>query len=173
MSDHRTYDETGFGDTMTKTARIGRRSSLALRLDEPALYDGVRTRRIVSFIVDYTFVLLLSVPAAVVIFFLGIVTLGLAWGLYAILLPLIAILYLAFTMGGPGQATPGMRIAGVRIARLDGGEVDAPLAVLHGVLFWASNAVLTPFVLLVGLFTARKQLLQDLLLGTVVVRRSF
>jgi uncharacterized RDD family membrane protein YckC len=73
-------------------------------------------------------------------------------------------------MGGASQATPGMRLAGVRLERLGGGRVDPPLAMLHGVLFWASNAVLTPLILLVALFTPRKQLLQDLLLGTVVVR---
>ncbi|TFF25716.1 RDD family protein [Jiella endophytica] len=133
-------------------------------------YSGVRTRRMLSFVFDYTIVLLLSVPAAIVVFLLGILSFGLAWGLYAVLLPLIAILYLTFTLGGASQATPGMRFAGIRIARLDGGHVDPPLAVLHGVLFWAANAVLTPLVLLVGLFTPRKQLLHDLLLGTVIVR---
>nr|WP_246753834.1 RDD family protein [Jiella flava] len=139
-------------------------------MDTWRAYRGVRTRRMFSFVVDYTIVLLLSVPAAIVVFLLGMLSFGLAWGLYAILLPVIAVLYLAFTMGGSNQATPGMRLAGVRVARLDGGRVDPPLAVLHGVLFWAANAVLTPFVLLVGLFTPRKQLLHDLLLGTVIVR---
>lgn len=142
----------------------------AQSLDAPRAYSGVRTRRMLSFVFDYTMVLLLSVPAAIIIFVLGILSLGLAWGLYAFLLPLIAILYLAFTMGGEKQATPGMRMAGIRVARLDGGRVDPPLAVLHGVLFWAANAVLTPFILLIGLFTPRKQLLHDLLLGTVIVR---
>ena len=139
-------------------------------LDAPRLYDGVRSRRIFGFIADYTFILLLSIPAAIIVGLLGILTLGLGWLLYGILLPLIAILYVGFTMGGSTQATPGMRLAGVRLERLDGGKVDPLLAILHGVLFWASNAVLTPFVLLVALFTPRKQLLQDLLLGTVVVR---
>ena len=139
-------------------------------LDAPRLYDGVRSRRIFGFIADYTFILLLSIPAAVLVGLLGILTLGLGWMLYGILLPLIAVLYVGFTMGGSAQATPGMRLAGVHIERLGGGSVDPTLAILHGVLFWASNAVLTPFVLLVGLFTPRKQLLQDLLLGTVVVR---
>ena len=139
-------------------------------LDSPRLYDGVRTRRILSFIIDYALVLLLSVPAAVLVFLLGILTFGFAWGLYAVLLPVIALLYVGFTMGGASQATPGMRLVGVHIARLDGGSVDPILAILHFVLFWASNSILTPFVLLVALFTPRKQLLQDLLLGTVVVR---
>ncbi|MBC8128959.1 MAG: RDD family protein [Rhizobiaceae bacterium] len=133
-------------------------------------YDGVRTRRIVGFVVDYTFILLLWVPASVVVFLLGIVTFGLGWVLYGALLPIIAIAYIGFTLGGAAQATPGMRLAGVKLLRLDGGRVDPTLAILHGVLFWASNAVLTPLVLLVGIFTPKKQLLQDLLLGTVVVR---
>ncbi|MEC5325025.1 RDD family protein [Aurantimonas sp. A3-2-R12] len=139
-------------------------------LDTPRLYEGVRTRRIASFVIDYALVLFLSVPAAVLIFLLGIVTLGIAWGLYAVLLPVIAIVYIGFTMGGHRQATPGMRFAGVHVARLDGERVDPAVAVLHGVLFWASASILTPLVLLVSLFTARKQLLHDLLLGTVVVR---
>lgn len=139
-------------------------------LDDPRLYEGVRTRRILSFVADYTIVLLLSIPVAMVVFLLGIVTLGLAWGLYAVLLPVLAIAYVGFTMGGEAQATPGMRLAGVRVERLDGGRIDPPLAVLHGVLFWALSAVLTPLILLVSLFTDRKQLLHDVLLGTVVVR---
>ncbi len=141
------------------------------RLDDPVLYDGVRTRRILSFLIDYTVVLLLSVPAAILVFFLGVVSLGLAWGLYGVLLPLIAILYIAFTMGGSAQATPGMSMAGIKVARLDGEKVDPAIALLHGVIFWAANTLLTPFVILVALFTPRKQLLQDLMLGTVVVRR--
>lgn len=140
-------------------------------LDSPRLYDGVRTRRMASFMFDYAIVLLLSVPAALVIFLLGIFTLGLGWILYSVLLPVVAIVYLAFTMGGASQATPGMRLAGLRVEKLDGGAVNAPLAVLHGILFWASATLLTPFVLLVALVTPRKQLAHDLLLGTVVVRR--
>ena len=171
VSDHVT---TSYGGARFNEGLSGRDHAMPRtrdRLDDPALYRGVRTRRIVSFLIDYTFVLLLSIPAAIVVFVMGIVSLGLAWGLYGVLLPLIAILYIAFTMGGSAQATPGMAIAGIRVARLDGETVDAPIAVLHGVIFWAANTLLTPFVLLVGLFTPRKQLLQDLLLGTVVLRR--
>jgi uncharacterized RDD family membrane protein YckC len=36
--------------------------------------------------------------------------------------------------------------------------------------FWFSMAILTPLVLVVALFTERKQLLHDLVLGTVAVR---
>jgi uncharacterized RDD family membrane protein YckC len=47
------------------------------------------------------------------------------------------------------------------------------LALLHGVGFWFSVGILTPLILVVALFTPRKQLLHDLLIGTVVVRSAF
>ena len=140
-------------------------------LDEMRAYEGVRTRRVVAFLADYTAILLLSIPAAIVIGLLGVVTLGLGWMLYAFLLPAIAILYVGFTMGGTAQATPGMRLAGIRMSRLEGQPIDPVYAVLHAVLFWASCSVLTPLVLLIALFTRRKQMLHDYLLGTVAVRR--
>lgn len=139
-------------------------------LDSPRLYDGVRTRRVMSFVADYLMVLLLCIPVGILIFFLGILTLSIGWHLYAIMVPGVAIVYLAFTMGGRSQATPGMRLAGVHVERLEGGPVDPATAVLHGVLFWASVTILTPVVLLVTLFTRRKQLLHDIALGTVIVR---
>ena len=39
--------------------------------------------------------------------------------------------------------------------------------------FWFSVTILTPLVLLVALFTQRKQLLHDLVLGTAAVRTAF
>jgi uncharacterized RDD family membrane protein YckC len=139
-------------------------------LDNPALYEGVLTRRVLAFFVDYLLVLLLSVPAAIVVAFLGVLTLGLGWLLYAVLVPLVAVVYVWRTLGGPNQATTGMRMMGVKLLRLDGGRVDGPLAVLHSVLFWAGNVVLTPLILLATLFTDRKRTVHDLLLGTVVAR---
>jgi uncharacterized RDD family membrane protein YckC len=40
---------------------------------------------------------------------------------------------------------------------------------MHALIFWFSVGLLTPLVLLVGLFTYRRQLLHDLLLGVVMV----
>ena len=48
--------------------------------------------------------------------------------------------------------------------------MDYGWALLHALGFWFSVSLLTPFILLVALFTARKQLLHDLVLGTVAVR---
>jgi uncharacterized RDD family membrane protein YckC len=39
-------------------------------------------------------------------------------------------------------------------------------------VFWISVSVLSPLVLLVGLFNGRRRLLHDIVLGTVVINNS-
>jgi uncharacterized RDD family membrane protein YckC len=143
---------------------------IASRLDDVSAYDGVRTRRVLAFLLDYLIVGLLLIPFAILVFFLGLLTLGLGWSLFAVLGPAVALIYVWNTLGGPNQATVGMRMMNIRLDRLDGRRVDGLLAVVHSVLFWAGNVVLTPLVLLVALFADRKRTLHDLLLGTVVTR---
>lgn len=140
------------------------------RLDDPAYFDNVRTRRIFAFILDYVLIALLHIPFAIVIGVMGVLTLGLGWLLFLIITPLIAVIYVGMSMGGPNQATPGMKIMNIRIAKLDGERVDFLTAIVHGLIFWAANMITSGFVLLVGLFTNRKRLLHDILLGTVVLR---
>ncbi|MDX3928728.1 MAG: RDD family protein [Shinella sp.] len=135
-------------------------------------YRGVLSRRVFAFLIDYAIVALLWIPAAVVVFFLGILTLGLGFMLYPALFALVAMLYFGMTMGGPNQASVGMNVMGLALARVDGRPIDFLTAIVHLVLFWIANAILTPFIVLVGLFTDRGRLLHDLLLGTVIVRRS-
>tara|TARA_R100001129_G_scaffold185574_3_gene174204 strand:+ start:7863 stop:8333 length:471 start_codon:yes stop_codon:yes gene_type:complete len=138
--------------------------------ENPALYDGVRTRRVLAFLIDYSFILLLCIPAAIVVFVFGLLTLGLGFFLYGALFFLVAIPYIGLSLGGRAQATPGMRMTGIRLQRLDGGRIDFLFALVHSVLFWAANAILTPLILLATLFLDRKQTIHDRLLGTVVVR---
>ena len=140
------------------------------RLDNARAYDGVLTRRVFAFIIDYVLVALLTIPFAIVVFFLGIITLGLGWMLFGILFPAVALIYVWNTLGGRNQATVGMRMMGIRLDRLDGRPVDGLLAVVHTVLFWAGNVLLTPLILLAALFLDRKRTVHDLLLGTVVTR---
>ena len=140
------------------------------RLDDASTYDGVLTRRVLAFCVDYLLIALLVVPFAIFVFLLGILTLGLGWLLFGILVPAVAAIYIWNTLGGRKQATPGMRMMGIRLERMDGRRVDGILAVVHGVVFWASVVVLTPLILLATLFLERRRTVHDLLLGTVVVR---
>lgn len=139
-------------------------------LADPRALDGVLSRRVMAFVVDYIIVGLLVLVAAIVVFFLGIVTLGLGWLLYAILFPAVVVLYVWNTLGGPEQATIGMRVLNIRLDRLDGAPIDGLTAVVHTMLFWAFSAVLTPLILLATLFLDYKRTLHDLLLGTVVTR---
>ncbi|CVI58423.1 MULTISPECIES: RDD family protein [Agrobacterium] len=138
--------------------------------DDWRAYSGVLSRRVFAFLIDYAIVLLLCIPAAVIVFFLGIITLGLGFFLYPALFVIVAVLYFGMTLGGPSQATPGMRAMGIAMARMDGRRIDFLLSTVHIVLFWVINSVLTPLILLAGLFTERSRLVHDFLLGTVIVR---
>jgi uncharacterized RDD family membrane protein YckC len=152
-------------DTRTLDGEI-----ISTRLDDIRAYDGVRTRRVLAFLIDYLIVGILLIPFAILVLLLGLLTFGLGWMLFAILGPAVALIYVWNTLGGRNQATTGMRMMGIRLDRLDGRPVDGMLAVVHSVLFWAGNMVLTPLILLVTLFSDRKRAAHDLLLGTVVTR---
>lgn len=136
----------------------------------PELYEGVRTRRAFAFLIDFSVIVALMVAAYVVIAVVGIFTLGLLWLLLPAVWPVVAILYSVLTLGGPGSATPGMRFMGIEMRTLRGEPISYGLALLHVLGFWVSVAILTPLILIVALFTSRKQLLHDLVLGTVAVR---
>ena len=142
----------------------------SMQLDDPHALDGVLSRRVFAFVIDYVIVGLLTIPFAILVFVLGVITLGLGWLLFGILVPAVALIYIWNTLGGPNQATLGMRAMGIRLERFDGGRIDGLTAIVHSLLFWVSVTVLTPFILLATLFLDYKRTLHDLLLGTVVVR---
>jgi uncharacterized RDD family membrane protein YckC len=155
---------------MTMQSRALDGELITNRLDDVRLYEGVRTRRVFAFLIDYLIVLLLLIPFGILVFLLGLLTLGLGWMLFSVLVPAVALVYIWNTLGGPKQATVGMQLMSIRLERLEGGRVDGMLAVVHSVLFWAGNVVLTPLILLATFFLDRKRTVHDLLLGTVVVR---
>jgi uncharacterized RDD family membrane protein YckC len=140
--------------------------------DDWRAYSGTLSRRVFAFVLDYIIVLLLCIPAGVVLFFLSIVTLGLGFFLYPALFVIVAGLYFGFTVGSSSQASLGMRAMGVAIARRWRATMDFLLAIVHLALFWILNSVLTPLILLVGLFTERSRLIHDFLVGTVTVRTA-
>lgn len=138
-------------------------------LAAPDLFEGVRTKRIFAFCIDVIAIAILTFAAGVLVFFLGIFTLGLAWVVYAFLGQTVALLYTAFTLGGPTAATPGMRAMGLEMRLWYGAKPYPLLAAMHVVLYWLSVTLLTPFVLAVSLVNDRKRLLHDLVLGTIVM----
>jgi uncharacterized RDD family membrane protein YckC len=137
---------------------------------EPELFDGVLSKRFFAFIMDAILIGVFLLVASLVIIAMGVFTLGIAWLLFGLpLFAIVALLYVGLTLGGPKAATPGMRMAGVTIRSTDGQRIGPIIAAAHSLIFWFSVSVLTPLVLLVGLFSNSKRLLQDMLLGTVIL----
>jgi uncharacterized RDD family membrane protein YckC len=142
---------------------------------EPELFRGVLTRRSIAFIID---LIVISVPVALAILFIaifGLVTLGLGWALFFLVSPLSivwALFYYGYTLGGPHSATIGMRIMDLEVRTWYGAPCYFLLGAMHAVVFYISVSVLTPLVLLLGLFNSRRRLLHDFVLGTVVINNS-
>src|SRR5690606_9006407 len=120
-------------------ARVLDGEIISSRLEDTRVYEGVRTRRIFAFLIDYCIIALLLIPFAILVAILGVLTLGLGWMLFSILGPAVALIYVWNTLGGSNQATVGMKMMGIRLDRLDGRPVDGLIAVVHTVLFWAGN----------------------------------
>ena len=141
-----------------------------------ALFEGVLSRRLMAFVIDF---IILSVIIGITTFalvILGIPTFGLLWlAIPAIIGPLsiaIVIGYVAFTTGGEKAATPGMSALGLEVRMMDGRRLYALMAIFHGLAFYFFATILTPFIVLVGLFTSRRRLLHDLVSGAVVVNKD-
>jgi uncharacterized RDD family membrane protein YckC len=131
-------------------------------------YDAVRRKRVFAFIIDVVVVALLSLLGHVLVGILGLFTFGLAWLAWGAILPAVAILYCGLTVGGARQATWGMAAMGL-VFRIDSGmPANFAYGAAHVILFYLSVSFLTPLILLVSLFSPRKRLLHDMVLGVVV-----
>jgi len=141
----------------------------------PELFEGVLSRRVVAFLIDF---IVISVPvalAAMFIFAFGIVTLGLGFALYWLLPPasvIWALVYFGATLGGPRSATIGMRFMDLEMRTWYGAPAYFVLGAVHAIAFWFSISALTPFILLVAFFNERRRLLHDIVLGTVIINNA-
>ena len=142
---------------------------------QPELFRGVLTRRVFAFLID---LVVLSIPVILACMFIavfGVVTLGLGWALFWLVSPasvIWALIYYGASLGGPHSATPGMRVMDLELRTWYGAPGYFVLGAMHAVLFWISVSMLTPLVLLIGLFNGRRRLLHDIILGTVVINSS-
>ena len=161
---------TSNGDTWRNDG--GLRSPAFDPAAQPELFRGVLTRRFFAFLID---LFVLAVPIVLGVIFIalfGLVTLGLGWLLFWFVSPLSvvwAILYYGLSLGGPHSATVGMRMMDLQLRTFTGEPGYFLLGAAHPVLYWVSISLLTPFIVLFGLFNRRRQLLHDLVLGTVII----
>src|SRR3954463_8195867 len=127
---------------------------------QPELFEGVRTRRAIAFVID---VLIIAVPLAFLgmfIFVFGLVTLGLGWFLFALMGPLAviwALCYYGLTLGSAASATIGMRMVDLEMRTWYGGPAYFLLGAVHAVAYWLTVSFLTPFILLGCLFHHRQR----------------
>lgn len=136
--------------------------------DAPGLFDGIVLRRIMAYAIDVA----LLVGLTGFLWTMVVLTLGLLWGVAAILTPLIPLTYHTLLIGGRESATLGMRVMGIEVRRLDGERPDFALAFLQTALFYASVTLTSMLILIVALFNDRGRCLHDWLTGTLTVRTA-
>ncbi|WMT90786.1 RDD family protein [Pelagibacterium sp. H642] len=148
------------------------RDDLPNPANSPELFEGILTRRVFAFLIDCVIMGILVTIVTLVAGVLGIFTFGLAWLSIPIIIPVTFIAYYAVTLGSSSRATLGMRAMDIVLTPTREVRLDGWMAMIHVVLFWISTTILTPFIVLIGLFTNRRQLLHDMIAGTLMVRRS-
>lgn len=139
---------------------------------QPQLFTGVLTKRFLAFLVDLIVLAIPIILLSIFILVFGVVTLGLGWFLFWLVSPfsvIWALIYYGASLGGAHGATLGMRMMSIQMRTRTGEAPYFMLGVIHAVLYWLSVSFLTPFIVLIGLFNARSQLLHDLILGTVFI----
>lgn len=139
------------------------------------LTEGVITRRFWAYLIDLMVIAFWIVLISIGIFFFGIMTLGLGWGLFFVLplTALIFVVYNAVTIGGPSQATVGMRAMGLRVIDPQSGRpVSMLAAAVHALLFYVavSTFLLWAGDILIGLFRDDRRFVRDLLTGMMIIR---
>jgi uncharacterized RDD family membrane protein YckC len=135
---------------------------------QPELFRGVLTRRMIAFVIDLFVLAVPVILAKIFIFIFGIVTLGFGWALFFLVWPatvIWAVVYFGASLGGPHSMDLELRT-------WYGAPSYFVLGAMHAVLFWISVSMLSPLVLLIGLFNTRRRLLHDIVLGTVVINTS-
>lgn len=137
----------------------------------PELFEEVLVRRVFAYLIDLVIMIALFAVAAVLLAIAGLLTLGIAWLGFFILGPAVIVFYYASTLGTPMRATIGMKMMDIVLTPTRKRPLDGVRAVLHPLVFWVTIWVFWPLLAL-GLFTPRRQLLHDLIVGTLMVRRS-
>ncbi|WP_284390236.1 RDD family protein [Devosia yakushimensis] len=138
----------------------------------PELFDGVLTRRVWAFLIDLTIMGMLMMVFGVVGFIAGFLTFGLAWLALLFLVPATVLVYYGATLGSHSRATLGMRMMDLVLTPTRGQPLDGWMAIIHAAVFWITVGICWPVSLLFALFTPRRQMIHDLITGTLMVRRS-
>lgn len=138
----------------------------------PELFEGLLTRRVAAFFIDLVAMGAMIVAFSFVGLIAGFLTFGLAWLALVFVVPATIILYYGATLGSPRRATIGMQMMDIVLTPTRGQPLDGWMAIIHAAVFWLTTWISWPLSLLFALFTPRRQMIHDLIVGTLMVRRS-
>lgn len=138
----------------------------------PELFEGVLTRRVLAYIVDVAIIAAIVLVLTLVGGILGLLTLGLGWLATPVAIVIAIVGYYAVTLGAHRRATVGMQMMDLVLTPARGAPLNGFTAFAHPLLFWISIWVSWPVSFAIVLFTPRRQMLHDLVLGTLMLRRS-
>jgi uncharacterized RDD family membrane protein YckC len=138
----------------------------------PDLFDGVLTRRVFAWLLDFFLIAVLTGVLALIGLLMGFLTFGLAWLGLPLAFPAAALLYYFVTLGIGAAATPGMALMDLRLTSTSEAPLNAGRRLAHPLLFWIGMWICWPVSLAIALFTPRRQMLHDLVLGMLMVRRG-
>tara|TARA_Y100000588_G_scaffold336087_1_gene376672 strand:- start:79 stop:579 length:501 start_codon:yes stop_codon:yes gene_type:complete len=133
-------------------------------IDEDALFEGVTWRRVIAFCIDFAILGLIFTSLG----FLVVLSFGLFAAFWP-LTPLLPVAYHTWMIAGRRSATCGMQVMGVEVRTMDGKRPSFLQAFVMTALFYLSVTTLTPFILLIALFSDRGRCVHDILSGTAVV----
>ena len=133
---------------------------------------GVRMGRVGAWVVDFMILIVITWLLVVMVTVIGVATLGLGFLLMPATGLIAALGYAAITIGGRKQATLGMRMAGIKVVRSNGGRPDGLTAAVHALLFWVAAGTILLLVadMAFGFMRSDRRLGHDLLTDLAVVR---
>ena len=141
-------------------------------VSNPELFESLLPRRAVAYVIDIALLGVMLVAISLIGLILGIFTLGLMWLAIPVAMVLGTLGYYAGTLGGPRRATVGMQAMDIVLTPTRGQPLDGWMAIVHAGVFWITTWISWPLSLLFALFTPRRQMVHDLITGTLMVRRS-
>ncbi|MCF6302061.1 MAG: RDD family protein [Devosiaceae bacterium] len=138
----------------------------------PELFDGLLKRRVLAYLIDLAVLAGIVVLVSLVSLVLGILTLGATFVTVIFAIPLAIVAYYSVTLGSEKRATIGMGMMDLVLTPVRGGPLNGWRAFAHPLVFWLTIWILPPLSYLFALFTPRRQMIHDLIMGVLMVRRS-
>jgi uncharacterized RDD family membrane protein YckC len=141
-------------------------------VSNPELFDGLLMRRSMAWVLDSAIIVGIAVGVMLIGVVAGFLTLGVGFVALPVIVPFAILAYYAGTLGSHARSTVGMRAFDLVLTPARGRPLNGWAILIHPILFWVTVWISWPFSLLFALFTPRRQMLHDLVVGTLMVRRS-